>query len=246
MLAYVEGLAEGLKDEDPEVRMRVANALKELKDPRATMPLVEAVGDPCEEVRRAAARTLSSVGDERARPAFIKTLREGDFSLRFWAAIGLQKVGDEGAVEGLIGALKDPDEGVRLQAVYALAEIGDRRAVEPLLEALEDEDANVQEAARDNLRDAFGVDVGVGYVEAARLLCERSARQCKLNRRLEKVLQTLGRLGGESGEVLDEDLYRVLAVEHGFDEDEALDLIVELLRAGLVYTPKRGYTRINV
>ena len=73
---------------------------------------------------------------------------------------------------------------MRLQAVYALAEIGDKRAVEPLLEALEDEDTYVQEAARDNLRDTFGVDTGAGYVEAARLLCERSTRQCKLNRRL--------------------------------------------------------------
>ncbi len=150
------------------------------------------------------------------------------------------------AVMALIGALSDPYDNVRVQAVYALAEIGDKRAVEPLLEALEDEDANVQEAARDNLRDAFGVDTGVGYVEAARLLCERSAMQCKLNRRLEKVLQTLGRLGGESGEVLDEDLYRVLFDEQGFDEDEAAGLVIGLMIEGLVYNPKLGYTRISV
>ena len=81
----------------------------------------------------------------------------------------MQKVGDEGSVKGLIGALKDPDEGVRLQAIYALAEIGDRRAVDPLIEVLDDEDTDVQDAARDNLRDAFGVDVGRGYEEAARL-----------------------------------------------------------------------------
>jgi len=79
--------------------------------------------------------------------------------------------------------------------------------VEPLLEALDDEDTYVQEAARDNLRDAFGVDVGVGYVEAARLLCERSAGQSKLNRRLEKVLKAVRKLGGESGEVLERGIY---------------------------------------
>ena len=82
------------------------------------------------------------------------------------------------------------------------------------------------------------MDVGVGYVEAARLLSERSAGQCKLNRRLETVLKAVGRLGGESGELLEGDLYRVLNVEYGFNEDEALDLIVELMRAGLVYTPR--------
>ena len=49
--------------------------------------------------------------------------------------------------------------------------------------------------ARESLRDAFGVDVGGGYVEAARLLNERSAGQCKL--KLERVLNAVGRLGGE-------------------------------------------------
>lgn len=245
-MVYLEALAKALKDDDPLTRMRVANALKALEDSRATMPLVEALEDPCEGVRREAAWALSCVGDERARPAFHKALLEGNDSLRFWAAIGLQRVGDKGSVEGLIGALKDPDEAVKLQAVYALAKIGDRRAVEPLLEALDDEDAYVQEAARDNLRDAFGVDTGSGYAEAARILSERSAEQYKLNRRLEKTLQTLGRLGGELGEVLDEDLYRVLFNEQGFDEDEAIDLVIGLLIMGLVYSPKPGYTRISV
>ncbi len=46
--------------------------------------------------------------------------------------------------------------------------------------------------------------------------------------------------------MLDEDLYRVLFDEQGFDEDEAIDLVVGLMTEGLVYTPKRGYTRISV
>jgi HEAT repeat protein len=245
-MAFIMELANALKQEDPETRVRILKALMELKDPRATPSLLEALDDCCLDVRRAAMRALSWIGDERARPAFIKALREGDFSLRFWAAIGLQKVGDEGSVEGLIGALKDPDECVRLQAVYALAGIGDRRAIEPLLAAVDNDFAVVQEAARDNLREAFEVDVSRGYEEAARLLSERNARLCKLNRRLEKVLNVVGRLEGESGEVLDEDLYRVLFAEQGFDEDEAIGLVVELISAGLVYTPRPGYTRIGV
>ena len=245
-MAYIMELATALKQEDPETRVRILKALMELKDPRATPSLLEALDDCCLEVRRAAMRALSWIGDKRSRPAFIEALRDEDFSLRFWAAIGLQKVGDEDSVEALLGALGDPDEVVRLHAVRALAKIGDRRAVQPLLEALKDKDTYVQEAARDNLRDAFGVDVGVGYVEAARLLNERSARQCQLNRRLQKVIKAVGSLGGDTGEVLDEELYRVLSVEHGFDEDEALDLVVELLIAGLVYTPKLGHIRISV
>jgi len=245
-MAYLEELTKALKHEDPETRVRVANALKQLEDSRATLPLIEALNDSCEDVRKAAAWALSRVGDKRARPAFIRALKDRTDSVRLWAAIGLQRVGDESAVEALIETLSDPYDIVREQAVLALAEIGDKRAVEPLLEALDDEDTGVQEAARDTLRETFGVDVGDGYDEAARLLSERSARQCKLNRGIEKVLNVVGRLGSGSGEVLDEDLYRVLSIEHGIDEDEAIDLIVELIRAGLVYTPKQGYTRISV
>ncbi len=65
-MAYMEALAKALKDDDPLTRERVANTLKELEDPRATMPLVEALKDPCEDVRKAAAWALSWVGDERA------------------------------------------------------------------------------------------------------------------------------------------------------------------------------------
>jgi HEAT repeat protein len=245
-MAYIEELAKALKQEDPETRVRVLHALKELKDPRATLHLLEAMDDCYLDVRRAAIHALSWIGDERARPALLEALRDEDYSCRLWAAIGLQRVGDEGCVEGLIGTMKDPDECVRLQAVYALAEIGDRRAVEPLLEALEDEDAHVREAARDTLRDIFGFDLGGDYEEAAMLLSKRNKKQRKLNQGLEKVLHVIGRLGGESGEVLDEDLYRIVFAEQGFNEDETINLVVELLRAGLVYTPKSGYTRISV
>ena len=53
------------------------------------------------------------------------------------------------------------------------ARIGDRRAVGPLLEALDDEDTYVQEAARDNLREAFGVLVPSDFEkEGARKMME--------------------------------------------------------------------------
>ena len=41
-MAYIEELAKALHHEDPEVRVRVANALQELEDPQATMPLMVA------------------------------------------------------------------------------------------------------------------------------------------------------------------------------------------------------------
>jgi HEAT repeat protein len=233
-MAYIMELANALKQEDPETRVRILKALMELKDPRATPSLLEALEDSCLEVRRAAMRALSWIGDERSRSAFIEALREGDFSLRFWAAIGLQKVGDVNAVEALIDALKDPDEGVRLQAVYALAEIGDRRAVDPLIEALDDEDAQVRTVARFRLREAFGVPVPSDYEEVKKRMREHFFEQGCLNEKLETVLKVIIHLEQAAGAVRDEELYQRLEAEHEIGEDEALDLLVQLMKKGLI------------
>ena len=158
MLAYIEALAQALRDEDPGTRERVVNALKQLEDPRATLPLIEALDDSCEEVRRAVAWALSWVGDERARPTLIETLGDGNESVRLWAASGLRRVGDESAVEALIEALSDSYDSVREQAVLALARIGDRRAIDPLIGALDDEDANVRMEADFSLQEAFKIE----------------------------------------------------------------------------------------
>lgn len=116
-----------------------------------------------------------------------------------------------------------------------------------MFKVLKDEDSMVHSTALTSLREAFGVDVvSGGYEEAARLLKERSAKQCKVNRQLEKVLEVVGMLENESGDVPDEDLYRVLSAEHGIDEDEAVGLVVQLIKEGLVSSPKVGYTRICI
>lgn len=251
-MAYVIGLAKGLKDEDPETRVRVANALMALEDPRATLPLVEALGDSCEHVRRAVARALSWVGDDRARPAFIKALREEDFSLRFWAAIGLQKVGDKGSVESLLGALKDPDEGVRLQAIYALAEIRDRRAVDPLIEVLDDEDTDVQEAARDNLRYAFGI-VYDPEIEQSRIIPEKKTvefeslpieEQRRIKRQLQVIYEKIEEMEQIQRPVRDDKLYDALYEEHGIRRIEASQHIGTLLENRTIFSPKPGYYAI--
>jgi len=88
MMGYVEGLVRGLKDEDPAVRVRVANALEKLEDPHATKHLILALDDECLEVRRAVAWALHSVADERAVDTLVSILSDLDDSIRFWAAIG--------------------------------------------------------------------------------------------------------------------------------------------------------------
>jgi HEAT repeat protein len=244
-MAYITELAKALKQENQVTRVRILKALEKLEDPRATPSILEALDDCCQEVRRTAMQALSWIGDERARPSFLEALRDDDFSCRFWAAIGLQKVGDESCLEELIKALRDPDEGVRYQAVYALAEIGDRRAVNPLLEALEDECAHVREAAMFNLRKVFGVPVPSDFEKAERQMEEYSLEQRGLNEKMETVLSMIIKFEQASGAVRDEVLYPALASEHEIGDDEALDVVIQLMKIGLIDSLENGY-RVSV
>jgi len=245
-VAYIEELAKALRHEDPEVRVNVANALKELEDPRATMPLIEALKDECEEVRRAVAWALHWCADERARNTFIEMLQDRNESVRLWAAHGLQRVGDDTAVEALIKALKDTYASVREQAIVVLAKIGNTRAIGPLTKALEDEDPRVRSTALVNLRESFGVEKSSDFEQAMRLMREYSQRQCQLNEQLLKVLVVISEMEEASGMVKKAGYYCVLSAEYGIDEDRARYLLVQLMKKGLVYAPKLGYTQLYI
>ncbi len=243
---YVEGLARGLKDEDPAIRVRVANALKELKDPRTTMHLILALDDECLEVRRAVAWALHSVADERAVDTLISILSDPDDSIRFWAAIGLERLGDERSVNALIQALGDTYEGVRQHAIIALARIKDRRAIGFLLGVLEDENLMVRRTALTSLRETFGVQIGSDFEGAMKQMRDHSREQKDLNEKLETTLHVISMMEQASGIVRDEELYRILSSEHGIGEDEALGLILQLMKKSLIHWPERGFTQICV
>lgn len=243
-MAYIEELAKALHHENPEIRVRVAKALQELEDPRATMPLIDALNDECVEVRRAVAWALQSCADERALPTFIGMLRDDNDSVRLWAVFGLVRIGDETAVEALIESLKDPYDSVRMQAIVALSRIGDRRAIDPLIEALKDDDRGVKRTAIIHLREVFGVNIGSNHEAAMRLMKESSRRQSQLNEKMKLALKVISELEQAQDMVRDDELYPVLAVDHGIDEDEVSDLLFQLMRKGLVHRPRRGFTQI--
>jgi len=245
-MGYVEGLARGLKDEDPAVRVRVANALEKLEDPHATMHLILALDDECLEVRRAVAWALHSVADERAVDALVSMLSDSDDSIRFWAASGLVRLGDERSVDALIRALGDTYEGVRQHAIIALARIGDRKAIDSLRGVLEDEDLMVRRTALTSLRETFGVQIGSDFEGAMKQMRDHSREQKDLNEKLETALQVISKIEQASGIIRDEELYRILSLEHGIGDDEAVGLILQLLKKGLIHWPKRGYTQICI
>ena len=243
---YGEGLVRGLKDADPEVRVRVANALRDLEDPRATMPLVEALGDPYGEVRRAAAWGLSWVGDERARPALIRALEDENQSVRLWSASGLRGLGDESAVEPLIQRLSDPYDSVREQAVLALARIGDRRAVESLIKALDDEDTQVRMAADSCLRNAFKIEYDPDTKQAKFIPEEKTVEfdalppdeRERIDSQLETVLKMIKNLEAQTGACRDDKLYNALYEDHGIGRRQVARLIAILKKKGSIHTPR--------
>jgi len=133
----VEPLIAALRDADSHVQGGAADALGEIKDPRAVAPLIAALKDGDWDVRESAAWALGKIKDPRAVEPLIATLKDAESGVRGWAARALGEIGAP-AVEPLIAALKDADSGVRGWAAWALGDIKDQRAVEPLMAILKD------------------------------------------------------------------------------------------------------------
>jgi HEAT repeat protein len=157
-----------------------------LGDPRAVVPLIDALGDTHGEVREAAAWSLGKFGDRRAVDPLLKTLGDEDPKVREAAAWSLGKFGDRRAVEPLLKTLGDEDPKVREAASRVLEELGeplgrliqstlagsreagnelagrkDPRSLDALILSLRDRDGKVRRAAATvlgKIRDPRAVD----------------------------------------------------------------------------------------
>ena len=137
-------LVRRLGDPDEWMRRAAAEALGELKDPRAVEPLMTMLKDSSSAVRCFAARALGNIGDPRAVEPLIALLKK-PYDLDGWmgpeAIEALGNLKSPLAVEPLIAALQDKsadDEYVRARAAEALGNINDYRAVPALFAALGD------------------------------------------------------------------------------------------------------------
>jgi hypothetical protein len=113
-------------------------ALGELNDGLAVMPLIQALQNPQANVRCAAAEALGKLKDFRAVEPLLAALQDTDCLVCLSAAQALARLKDRRGFELLIAALNDPEHGVRSVAAEALGELKDPRAVEPLIAALQD------------------------------------------------------------------------------------------------------------
>jgi HEAT repeat protein len=130
-------LCEVLKDGTAGARERAVEALGKIRDPRAVLPLCEALRERgIWDVRGRAATALGKFGALAVDP-LCEALRHEDPEVRALATEALSKIGDAGAVPALCAALRDEDWSVRSSAAFALGEIGDAEAVLPLCEALQ-------------------------------------------------------------------------------------------------------------
>jgi HEAT repeat protein len=148
-------LSERLKDPDESIRLRAAEILSQLLDPRAADAFVDAMADP--NLRDLATDTLRKLGAIRERiDQLLDDLRAVDESelkegVRQETVIQLHRIGRP-AVEILLEYLDDDDWIVREAAADTLGKIGDVRAVEPLMDRLRaDKDTGVKEHALKSL-----------------------------------------------------------------------------------------------
>ncbi|MCQ8893979.1 MAG: HEAT repeat domain-containing protein [Methanolinea sp.] len=147
----IADLVRALSHKDTAVQYEAADALGELRDPSAVLPLMEVLTqDRYSGVRWKAAESLAKIGSP-AVEALIGALRHPDEDVRWKAAIALGEIGDVAAVPPLIQLLGDTDRFVRSRAAYALGEFGPA-ATPSLCEALSADDPAIRQGAARALR----------------------------------------------------------------------------------------------
>ncbi len=152
--ATVKALIGVLKDKNPQVRKKAAEALGQIENP-AIKPLLAALRDDKSEVRDKSAKALIEIGGDSVIQSLIVALEDKHSYTREIAAESLGRIGDRCAVESLVAALGDTDWEVREQAAEALGRLRDSQAVGSLVAALKDDDSDVRQRAAESL-DRFG------------------------------------------------------------------------------------------
>ena len=115
----VDLLLSGMRDLDPEVRVKSVKAAAAVGDPRFLETFHSRLEDVRWEVRCQAAKGLSLFGAAASVPRLAAALRDHHWWVRFYAATALAEVGPAGE-EALSTALHDPEPSVQEMARYLL------------------------------------------------------------------------------------------------------------------------------
>jgi HEAT repeat protein len=134
-----------LNSEDPDVRMKAAEALGLIGDEKSSEALGELLKDPDAGVREAASKALARIGG-RGIDELFSHLESEERSLEALKALDFADVDFEKILGILEEVLEKGNEDFRYEAVTILGKMGER-GVELLVRALEDESELVRRGA---------------------------------------------------------------------------------------------------
>lgn len=183
--ADFDRLLAALRGEDPKKAARAAMAMGKKGDPRALVPLVDALEHSDPSVRFAASTALKQFGSTAVDP-LLDALNSGSAARRIGVVETLGGIGDTKAMEPLIAVFRseEPDK-VRMAAAEALIQLGDPAVIPPFVEEMMNVDSDLRFASADAL-----VEMGEAAVEPLLSALEAGdAEEAWI------VADTLGRIG---------------------------------------------------
>jgi len=148
-------LVRTLRDGTPRARFWAARILGEIRDPRGTRSLCEALTDPDPDVRSSASWALGMLADKATASAVAPLLEDPTWYVRAHAAEAIGKIGDITYTRELGAALRDRSWWVRKNALDALVLLGEP-SIGVLFEVLEGDDRFARDSAVEALA-ALGV-----------------------------------------------------------------------------------------
>ncbi|EGB13432.1 PBS lyase HEAT domain protein repeat-containing protein [Pseudodesulfovibrio mercurii] len=131
-------LIELTQDEDPDIRIFVADILGSTGNLLAVQPLCEALlRDPEVNVRYQAAVSLGELGMEEATPCLNKAINDEEW-VQYSVIEALTKIGHTSSVDALVKALDGASDLVASMIIDSLGEMGNIKAVTMLLKRMAD------------------------------------------------------------------------------------------------------------
>ena len=185
-------LLKTLSDEDPDVRVAVAQAVGSFKDASTYLYIADLLVDPEINVRQSAAEVLAATDDPRVAPYLVEALYDSFWWYGREAAIkvllaSISKFGTA-AFEPLAKAMSAQEPTTRRFAIHLLGPLKDPRSLEPLEMAFYDPNYDVAGMAADALV-AYGAKTLPIFAEALKSPNEW------LNL---KAVESIQKIGGES------------------------------------------------